>query len=433
MIIERKRNILLCIAGMSPQIITLTLFALTQHGEKVDEIRVITTFEGRNRILETLLNKGNGKFYEFCKDFAIESQSIKFDETTIYSLNKPDGTKLEDIRTPEENELVGDQIVEIVREICKDDSIKLHASVAGGRKTMSIHLTTAMQLFGRANDTLSHVLANKDFETNRDFFYPPPIPKLIRLRDGRKISTSKAEVYLSTIPFIRLRHDIDRQSIYESTFIKYVFSFPNEIKFPCEQYLLYFAQFLQDLGINATSNLKEEAGKVLFSVTPTDDIEALDKIREALAVYLNLPSSPIVYDESFAAMRLQQQVENLQHSQKMAVREIRSAEREMRLAQTVIEHQDKIIVQKDSIIEQQNKVIEKIQSKSIMMDSLENKEEFEKVFDGLEFGESKELKEKLGIKFNPITSLKSLGKQFIGKGEEITSLNLNSETNDKDI
>ena len=44
------------------------------------------------------------------------------------------------------------------------------------------------------------------------------------------------------------------------------------------------------------------------------------------------------------------------------------------------------------------------------MDSLENKSEFEKVFDALESGESKELKEKPGIKFNPVKSLKSLSK-----------------------
>ena len=207
------------------------------------------------------------------------------------------------------------------------------------------------------------------------------------------------------------------------------FNFPKEFKIPCEQYLLYFAQFLQDLGINATSNLKEEAGKVLFSVTPTDDIEALDKIREALAVYLNLPSSPIVYDESFAAMRLQQQVENLQHSQKMAVREIRSAERELRLAQTVIEHQDKIITQKDSIIEQQNKVIEKISSKSIMIDSLENKEELEEIYEGLKIGESKFLKEHLGIHLNPAKVIKAVVKNTFGKdGEKKSVLGLDEET-----
>ena len=205
------------------------------------------------------------------------------------------------------------------------------------------------------------------------------------------------------------------------------------MKIACEQYLLYFAQFLQDLGINATSNLKEEAGKVLFSVTPTDDVEALDKIHEALAVYLNLPTSPIEYDESFAAMRLQQQVENLQHSQRMAVREIRTSEKELRLAQTVIEHQDKVIFQKDSIIGQKDKIIEKISSKSIMTDSLEKNDEFEIVCNGLEVTHSKWLLEKTGIKSNPVTLLKSLGKKLTGKDNEITSINLNREVDSKDI
>ena len=211
------------------------------------------------------------------------------------------------------------------------------------------------------------------------------------------------------------------------------FNFPEEMKVACEQYLLYFAQFLQDLGINATSNLKEEAGKVLFSVTPTDDVEALDKIHEALAVYLNLPTSPIEYDESFAAMRLQQQVENLQHSQRMAVREIRTSEKELRLAQTVIEHQDKVIFQKDSIIGQKDKIIEKISSKSIMTDSLEKNDEFEIVCNGLEVTHSKWLLEKTGIKSNPVTLLKSLGKKLTGKDNEITSINLNREVDSKDI
>ncbi len=209
-----------------------------------------------------------------------------------------------------------------------------------------------------------------------------------------------------------------------------LFNFPEELKVPCEQYLLYFAQFLRDLGINATSDLKEEAGKVLFSVTPTDDIEALDKIREVLAVYLNLPSSPIVYNESFAAMRLHQQIDNLQYSQRMAEREIRSSERELRLAQTVIESQDKIILQKDTIIEQQSRVIEKITSKSIMMDSLENKEEYEEIYDGIRSYENEFVKKYTGIGINVAKSIKTGVKNVFGKeGERRSILGLDEETN----
>ena len=166
------------------------------------------------------------------------------------------------------------------------------------------------------------------------------------------------------------------------------FNFPEQVKLSCEQYLLYFAQFLKDLGINATSNLKEETGKVLFSVTPSDDKQALDKIREALAIYLKLPASPIVYDQSLAARRMQQQIENLQHSQKMAAREFQLAEKVLVEQSNAIQEKNIVISQKDSTIEQQSKIIEKITSKSIMMDSLENKPRLEEICEGLEIGES---------------------------------------------
>jgi hypothetical protein len=55
---------------------------------------------------------------------------------------------------------------------------------------------------------------------------------------------------------------------------------------------LYFVQFLSDLGIEANAEVKEEASRVLFSVTPMDEKQALGKIREALQVYLGLPLAP---------------------------------------------------------------------------------------------------------------------------------------------
>lgn len=205
--------------------------------------------------------------------------------------------------------------------------------------------------------------------------------------------------------------------------INETFNFPDKIKSFCEQYLLYFAKFLQDLNIKATSDVKEEAGKVLFSVTPTDDVEALDKIREALAVYLKLPESPIVYDDSFAAMRLQQQIENLQHSQKMAVREIQVNEKLMLAQSDVIREKNITISQQQSVIENQNKIIEKISSKSIMMDSVENKEELEEIYDGLKIGESKFLKEQLGIHLNPAKVIKTVVKNTLGKNKDISIIN----------
>lgn len=70
------------------------------------------------------------------------------------------------------------------------------------------------------------------------------------------------------------------------------FNFPAPIKTSCEQYLIYFVQFLEDLGIKANSEIKEDAGRILFSVTPADGPSALGKIKEALEAYLDLPRNP---------------------------------------------------------------------------------------------------------------------------------------------
>lgn len=207
----KQRMIVICLAGMTPQIITETLYALTQErSERVDEIRVITTLGGRDKLLTTLLDPDQGKFLAFCRDYDIDPATIKFDETTITLLRTPDGRTLKDIRTKEENDYAADQICEIVRELAKDDNTRIHASAAGGRKTMSIYLTTAMQLFGRGFDRLSHVLVNEDFETHPDFFYIPPQPRELELRDRqgnviRTVSTADARIHLADIPFIRLR------------------------------------------------------------------------------------------------------------------------------------------------------------------------------------------------------------------------------------
>lgn len=69
------------------------------------------------------------------------------------------------------------------------------------------------------------------------------------------------------------------------------FSFPSNIKTACEQYLLYFVQFLSDLGIEAKANLNNQAPDVLFSVTPKNKDQALSTIQDALTAYLSIPSS----------------------------------------------------------------------------------------------------------------------------------------------
>jgi hypothetical protein len=104
------------------------------------------------------------------------------------------------------------------------------------------------------------------------------------------------------------------------------FDFPDEVKVPCEQYLLYFAKFLKDLGVEAETALTTEAGQVLFTVTPIDETQALDSIRSALDVYLRLPSSPIAdaTNESIAIQRLEANILRLRGDLKLAAAELQA-------------------------------------------------------------------------------------------------------------
>lgn len=210
----KQKTILLCVAGMTPQIITETLWALTQdegvRREPIDEIRVITTLAGRDRIKKELLDPQHGQFYAFCRDYNLDPARIRFDESMITLLRSEDERTLEDIRTPGDNTQAANQIAGIVRKLTEDPQTRLHASVAGGRKTMSVYLAVAMHLFGRTQDTLSHVLVSEDFESHPDFYYIPPRPRFLTIKDRagtttRKISTKDARIHLAEIPFIRLR------------------------------------------------------------------------------------------------------------------------------------------------------------------------------------------------------------------------------------
>jgi hypothetical protein len=93
-----------------------------------------------------------------------------------------------------------------VREFTACTNTELHVSLAGGRKTMGFYVGYALSLFGRTQDTLSHVLVSDGYESN-DFYYPSPTPEktFIKNRDGKSLDTHNAKVWLAEIPFVRMR------------------------------------------------------------------------------------------------------------------------------------------------------------------------------------------------------------------------------------
>ena len=200
-----QKRILLCVTGMSPQIVTETLYALvTEQAFIPTEIRLITTTRGRNHVMNGLLNDLNSHFHNFCREHNLEGK-IRFDESCIDVITDRHGTPLDDIRTLEENTLAADRIVSTVRQICQEPDCALHVSMAGGRKTMGFYIGYALSLFAREQDRLSHVLVSEQFENCRDFYYPSQSPYLLTLDNGMQVDTRNAEVILANIPLVRLR------------------------------------------------------------------------------------------------------------------------------------------------------------------------------------------------------------------------------------
>jgi len=204
---QKPHLILLAVSGMSPQIITETLFGLMHRKAGAwlpDEIHLITTNSGREQARLQLLGE-QGHFQQLLLDYAFVTP-IKFDFSTIHVITGSDGTELEDLRTPQDNEAAADFITEQIRTFTSQDNTELHVSLAGGRKTMGFYIGYALSLFGRPQDRLSHVLVDAGYETLSNFFYPTPETRSIATRDGKGVlDASKAKVWLAEIPFVRLR------------------------------------------------------------------------------------------------------------------------------------------------------------------------------------------------------------------------------------
>jgi|GEM_PF-1628935 len=143
-------------------------------------------------------------------------------------------------------------------------------------------------------------------------------------------------------------------SLKQDNSIVLTFDFPDEVKAPCEQYLIYFSQFLRDLGVKATSDLSHEAGQVLFTVTPENPEQALDKIRTALEVYLQLPASPIdAYPDASTEIELQRHIANIQHFKG----QLSLVKAELRAAESAIELKDTTIQLLQLTVDQQKRLL----------------------------------------------------------------------------
>ncbi len=209
-------TILFAVCGLSPAVLTETVWALAHESPPVvpGRVVVLTTESGRQRIREQLLD--SGVWQKLRRRLGVSSaESLLFGDSSdsIRLFPSPQRDRnLDELTTPEDNHTAADFILENLRQFTEIPDTRIVASVAGGRKTMSVLAALCLTLLGRQKDRLCHVLVNPPFDApdlDPPFYFPDEdVPIHHRAQPDGAISEvcpSEASIKLVDIPFIQLR------------------------------------------------------------------------------------------------------------------------------------------------------------------------------------------------------------------------------------
>jgi CRISPR-associated protein (TIGR02584 family) len=163
--------VLLSVTGQSPAVLTETVWALAHEKPAIipHRVVVITTTDGRDTLVSQLLSPAENCVWDQLRrrleelghdltgrlHFGPTSQDIRV--FTIFDPKLKRNRDLADITSEEENAAAADIIMEVVRGLAMDDGVRLVASIAGGRKTMSALLFSVMSLLGKFLPRYTHV------------------------------------------------------------------------------------------------------------------------------------------------------------------------------------------------------------------------------------------------------------------------------------
>lgn len=213
---EYKHRILLCLLGETPAVITETLSLLLKEGIETagqlrafrpTELRIITTGDGADGLnaslflswlgsclkawgytpqnqlvvkLQLIRLTANGPADRSIKREGAADAPYTFEDINLIGDSSSKGVpeaptdgmdrrgrapeSIGDVRSSVETEHTANYLLEQMDELVKIKGSAIHASIAGGRKSMGALLTQIMSLLGREQDTISHVLTHKTLE-----------------------------------------------------------------------------------------------------------------------------------------------------------------------------------------------------------------------------------------------------------------------------
>lgn len=211
------KKILIAVCGLTPQVITETLYALLQQGSLPDAVRVLTTRKGKELCNALLISPVDGAWYRLLDQYGIARDRIDFSARHILAPCDDTGREPDDIAGEEESEQFLGLCMEQAFEATRSSDCQVFFSIAGGRKTMGACLTLAAQCYGRPQDRLYHVLVSPEFESSREFFFPPAVSTEITLRDAEgnpyRKETRFAKITLVTVPFFSIRERLTERHL----------------------------------------------------------------------------------------------------------------------------------------------------------------------------------------------------------------------------
>jgi len=224
----KSEIILLAVTGMSPAVLTETIWALARENPPVipDRVVVITTTEGSQRLQKALFASqpqfnGQRPFDSLREQLEKLGQDVsgrlRYEERILRRWNERhhEYELLPDIRDRSDNEAAADFIIEQVRSFAEADDTQIVATIAGGRKTMGALLYACMTVLGREHDRLTHVLVNEPYETGLTdgFLFPDQPTQELATRDGKTVLARHACVELANVPFVPLRNLFERDLV----------------------------------------------------------------------------------------------------------------------------------------------------------------------------------------------------------------------------
>jgi hypothetical protein len=173
----KAEKVLACMLGLSPQVLTETVWALAiqrQPNWTPDRIAIFTTKEG---------DAAFNDMQQSMNPSPLDQLGTRFGRADIGALAACISIEVFDAL---DGAAMNEAIFGFVKRLTSNPLVEVHLSIAGGRKSSSVVAGLAMSVCARSKDRMSHIIANEEVE-RRGISYVPSsadlenLPRLIEL------------------------------------------------------------------------------------------------------------------------------------------------------------------------------------------------------------------------------------------------------------